>query len=202
MRKKYKIIEFSTSIFSKEQYISYSEILRLDQVKKLICKDGGKHEISDNDLELLRPDIVALNEVRRRVILECIAAKLVQARRDAGLDSFPEDVYSSKENINEALILHPTSLCQSSPDNQMNYSDVLSMLFSADSSIQHFKPRLSVEKYRPASTTHIHIVNALHASAASNFGTIADLDAASALFVCLRCHPLNRHLLPWRKLVR
>lgn len=165
-------------------------------VEELISRDDAKYKISDNDKELLQQELLALNETQKKSMLQRTSAKLSQARTDSGLDNIPTNICHLKEDIDEALVLHPTSLCQNRYGRQMTYSDALSELFSGYTSY------IGIDNHEPASPTRLLIANILHTSTANNFKTVAELNSVCALFVCLRCHPLNRCLLSWKNLVR
>lgn len=198
-----EILTFSKSIIGKELYISYREILELPHLHELIYRDDARHEISDSDLKLLRHEILESNRARKTLILERVAADLIQARSDAGLNHIPKDICYLKEHKCEALVLHPTSLCGYPSGSQMAYSDVLSRLFSSNTRLSsETYNSISMDNSKPASILSLRIVDTLYISVASKFGSVSGLGGVSALFVCLRCHPLHHRLLSWKDLVR
>ena len=65
-----KIFEFGTAPNLDKLYIDPWDILELPQVEAMVRKEDATYELTNNDLESLRRDILELNQGRRRQILE------------------------------------------------------------------------------------------------------------------------------------
>ena len=160
--------------------------------------------MTNNDLEHLRKEILELNQRRWHQILEKFPPQFIRARLDNGLDPIPPNVHDREEDIDEAVLHHPTSLCYDALLGHQitTFSTILTSMSLNNRSIHDvWARRIDLNRCLPVPKRYLLVSDRLHSILAPDATSMLDERLKKGRFICLRCHPLQRRPETWASLV-